>query len=130
MLFFGFLVIFAISSLVTSSLAYDGRRWIYAATVTTCSAVVLIWQSAKFLQAIAGFLSFELHLAIAAVFASAPYLYVLFDLWHRRCHTPRHTPSLDDDPVLRRHVEEKIRRGRLRRQAEEQEEMRDDVGFP
>jgi hypothetical protein len=59
-----------------------------------------------------------LHPALAAMIVALPFFLVLASLFVRRRNTPRHSPSVNDDPTLRRHLEEKHRRARKRRQDE------------
>jgi hypothetical protein len=130
MLFIVLLAVFGAGALVTSALAYDELRWRYAIVVTVACAVILAAWTARLLAAALGWLSWDLHPAIALLISAVPYGAVVFSLWTRRRHTPRHVPGLDDDPVLRRHVAEKLRRLRRRRQLEAQEEAAgDDSSF-
>ena len=130
MLFIALLAIFGAASLATSALAYDERRWRYAAGVTVASGVILAAWSAKLLvAAAANQVSWDIHPLVAVLIAVVPYAVVVSNLWARRRHTPRHAPGIDDDPVLRRHVAEKRRRSRLQRQAEADEAAADDSSF-
>jgi type VI protein secretion system component VasK len=122
MLFIALLVVFAACAFVTSALAYDQLRWRYAAIITVVCAVLLAAWTAGLLVAVLRWFSLEVNFALALLSGATPYAIVLAGLWRRRRQTPRHTPSLDDDPVLRRHVAEKLRRVRRQRQAEAQEE--------
>ena len=128
MIFIALLIVFAAASMVTSALAHDQHRWHYAATITAICAVTLATWTADLLTSALNYVSWQAHPIIVFVFAATPYTAVMRNLWIRRCRTPRHTPSLDDDPVLRRYVAEKVRRTRLRRQAEALEAAAEDGG--
>ena len=118
MAFLALMVVFIIASMVTSALAYDERRWRYAAGLTVGCAIILSAWTAELLSAGLNFFSYRIVPLSLGGIAATPYIAVLFNLWVRRRRTPRHTPSVDDDPVLRRYLEEKLRRDRRRRQAE------------
>ena len=118
MLFLALLAVFAIASLVTSALAHDERRWRYSVGVTIACAMILVSWTANLLSAGLHYLSHRIDPLMAVLIAATPYVVVVFNLWIRRRRTPRHTPGLNDDPVLRRYLEEKLRRHRQRRQAE------------
>ena len=121
-----FLLLLIFFALATTALSYDERRWRYAAGLTVVSGAILTWRSANLLIQALQFLSCEINPAIAVLLAAGPYTWIVLNLWVRRQHTPRHVPGLDDDPVLRRYLEEKLRRLRHRRQAEAMEFGTDD----
>ena len=127
MIFLAVLTVFGAASLVTSALAHDEHRWRYFAVVTAASAAVLTAWTAKVVGMALQYISFPVHPVVAGFIAGTPFAVVMLNLWIRRRRTPRHTPSLNDDPVLRRYLEEKLRRARRRRQAEELEAAADDA---
>jgi hypothetical protein len=118
-------LLFIVSVLTTSALAYDEKRWRYAFLGAAVCAGMLTVLGARGLRAM--FRSIDLELTpLAAVLATAlPLGLILASLIMRRRNTPRHTPSINDDPTLRRHVEEKTRRARKRRQEDEAVENSD-----
>jgi hypothetical protein len=71
------------------------------------------------LRALLRSVDFELSPLLATLAAALPLCLILANLGVRRRNTPRHTPGINDDPTLRRYVEEKTRRARKRRQEEE-----------
>jgi len=112
-------ILFVICALVTSALAYDERRWRYPFLImSVCAGLLTIW-SAQGLRKILLKFDYPLHPAIAIIAVALPFCFVIGSLMARRRSTPRHTPSINDDPTLRRHLEEKTRRARKRRQDEE-----------
>jgi hypothetical protein len=121
MIFLLLLVSFAIAAMATGALSHDERKWRYAAGLTVATAATLTWRSAELLISALHFISCDIHPVTAGLLAAGPYAWVVVDLWVRRQHTPRHAPGPDDDPVLRRYLEEKLRRHRRRRHAEELE---------
>jgi hypothetical protein len=128
MLFVALLIGFVTVAMITSALAHDPHRWGYAASLmAVCAAILAVW-SAELLSAGINYLSWPAHPSIIFVFAAAPYAAVVVNVLIRRGRTPQHTPSLEDDPVLRRYVAEKLRRARQRRQAEALEAAPDDGG--
>jgi hypothetical protein len=128
MIFIALLMLFVAASTVTSALAYDQRRWHYAATITALCAVTLAAWTTNLLSSGLRHVSWQAHPVIVFVFAASPYAAVMLNLWIRRCRTPRHTPGPDDDPVLRRYLAEKRRRARQRRQTEALEAAAEDGG--
>jgi hypothetical protein len=90
-----------------------------------CGAVLSLW-NAELLAGALEYVSVRIDPFWSVVLGALPCALVLADVWWRRRRTPRFKPSLDDDPVLRRYVAEKIRRARLRRQAEELQAASDD----
>jgi hypothetical protein len=112
------LVLFSCSAAVTSGLVYNERGWRYAMGCTAACAVLPLLWIADLLPRLARAASLSLHPALTFVVAALPFGIVLLRLWWRRIHTPRHTPGPEDDPVLRRYLEEKVRRRRKRRQEE------------
>jgi len=108
-----------VSALATSALAHDEKRWRYAFLVTAACAGVLTVFGARGLHTLLRGIDLELSPLVATLTAALPSCLILASLIARRRNTPRHTPSINDDPTLRRHVEEKTRRARKRRQEEE-----------
>ena len=127
-MFFALLIGFGLAALATSALAHDPHRWRYAAGLMALAAAILtVWT--------ANLLSLALENAggpfprwTTVALAFAPYGIVMLNLWIRRRRAPRHTPGVNDDPVLRRYLEEKLRRSRRRRQTEALEGATDDAG--
>lgn len=126
MILFALLMVFGTASLMTSALAHDELRWRYAAALTVAGAILLTSWSARLLTAGLHHMGYDIHLLMAVLIAGMPNAAVLFNLWIRRKRTPRHTPGPEDDPVLRRYLEEKVRRERRRRQAEALDAAADD----
>ena len=112
-------ILFVVGALVTSAFAHDEKRWRYLFLATAgCGGFLTIWGS-RVLQRMLQHFDTELSPLLATIAAALPFCWVLGNLVVRRRNTPRHTPSINDDPTLRRHVEEKHRRARKRRQEEE-----------
>lgn len=112
-------LLFVLSAFVTSAFAHDERRWRYPfLAAVACAGILTAWGAqalrASFRDFWPGFPT-----ALAAVVVALPFGLVLWSLLVRRRNTPRHLPSINDDPTLRRHLEEKNRRARRRRQEEE-----------
>ena len=112
-------LLFIVSVLTTSALAHDGKRWRYAFLGAAACAGVLTVLGARGLRALFRSIDIELAPSLATLAAALPLGLILASLIVRRRNTPRHTPSINDDPTLRRHVEEKTRRARKRRQEDE-----------
>jgi hypothetical protein len=127
MLFLTVLFVFSIAAMVTGGLAHDERRWQYAFAVTVTSSILLATWSGKLLAMAMKALSLPVHPVTPFGLAAAPFALVLAHLCLRRYETPRHIPGPDDDPVLRRYREEKLRRRRRARQLEEMESSGDDL---
>lgn len=113
------ILLFIVSVLTTSALAHDEKRWRYAFLAAAACAGVLTVLGARGLRTMLRSIELELTPLVAALAAALPLYLILASLVVRRRNTPRHTPSINDDPTLRRHVEEKTRRARKRRQEEE-----------
>ena len=112
-------LLFIVSVLTTSALAHDEKRWRYAFLATAACAGVLTAWGARGLRTMLRSIDLELTPSLATLAAALPWGLILASLVVRRRNTPRHTPSINDDPTLRRHVEEKTRRARKRRQEDE-----------
>lgn len=111
-------LLFIGGALAASALAHDGKRWRYAfLVVVACAGWLTIW-SARSLRHLLLRVDIELYAPLSVLAAALPFCAVLNSLLVRRQNTPRHSPSLSDDPTLRFHVAEKIRRARKRRQEE------------
>lgn len=130
MLYLLTLLAFALAAMVTSSLSFDERRWRWAAGCTAACALVLTTWTGAWLQKLGGGSWAALRPAPAFLLGSLPFVLVLVRLWLRRQATPRHIPSLDDDPVMRRYLAEKVRRIRRQRQEEERLESNSDANAP
>lgn len=128
MMFFALLVVFGIAALATSALAHDPQRWRYAASLMVLSAALLVVWTADLLSLALENAVGPVPGLIILVLAAAPYGMVMLNLWIRRSRTPLHTPSVADDPVLRRYLAEKLQRSRRRRQTEAHEGATDDAG--
>jgi hypothetical protein len=126
MLFAATLAAFVTGAMVASALAHEPTRWRYAAGLTLGCGVILATWSANVVTATLLFFGTRIEPAVAWVVASVPYALVIVNMWIRRGRTPRYAPGPDDDPVLRRYLAEKLRRRRLRRQAEDTESATDD----
>jgi hypothetical protein len=113
------IVLLAVSAFAASALAHDERRWRYPATIAVGCAVVLTAWGAGALRKMLQAISLDLHPVITGAAVAIPLCLLLRSLVTRRTNTPRHTPSIDDDPVMRRYLNEKIRRARKRRQEED-----------
>ena len=113
------------AAVAASALAHDERRWRYPMVIAIGCAIYLAVWGAGFLRKILKLFSFDLHPLVAAIAVAVPLGFLLWSLVARRNTIPRHTPGLRDDPVLRRHVEEKLRRARKRRQDDAAAEDRD-----
>ena len=112
-------LLFIVSVLTTSALAHDEKRWRYAFLgAAACAGVLTAW-GARGLRTMLRSIDLELTPLLATLAAALPLGLILASLVVRRRNTPRHTPSINDDPTLRRHVEEKTRRARKRRQEDE-----------
>lgn len=128
MMFFALLVGFGLASLATSALAHDPRRWRYAAGLMALFAAILTVWTADLLSLALQNAGQPVPRLITLALAATPYGVVMHNLWIRRRRMPRHTPSVNDDPVLRRYLDEKLRRSRRRRQTEALEGAIDDAG--
>jgi hypothetical protein len=116
--FFALVLIFVTASLVASAFAHDERRWPYPAAVAIACAILLVIWTAQLMNTGLGYFSYRIPPVISVLIAAPPYLVVILNLLIRRRNTPRHVPGLDDDPVLRRYLAEKLRRRRRQRQEE------------
>lgn len=112
-------LLFIVSALTTSALAHDEKRWRYAFLAAAACAGVLTVLGARGLRTLFRSIDLELSPLVAILAAALPLGLILASLVVRRRNTPRHTPSINDDPTLRRHLEEKARRARKRRQDDE-----------
>lgn len=110
---------FTAAAIVTSSLAYTARAWRYAMAVTILCAGAAVAASAGALHAVTRYFSSEVSHGLLVAVSALPFILALASLCNRRRHTPRHTPSPEDDPLYRRFRQEKLRRHRLRRQQDE-----------
>jgi hypothetical protein len=110
------IILLAVSTVAASALAHDEKRWRYPAIIALGCAVYLAAWGAGMLRKFLKLLSVDLHPMAAAVAVAVPLGFFLFSLVARRNTIPRHTPGVEDDPVLRRYLEEKARRARKRRQ--------------
>jgi hypothetical protein len=112
-------ILFIGGALLASAFAHDEKRWRYPfLAAAACAGFLTIWGAGALRRMLQHF-DTELSPLLATIVAALPFCWVLGNLVVRRRDTPRHTPSLNDDPTLRRHVEEKRRRARKRRQEEE-----------
>ena len=112
-------LLFIVSVLTTSALAHDEKRWRYAFIGAAACAGALAVLGSRGLRTLFRSIAVELAPSLAILAAALPLGLILLSLIVRRRNTPRHTPSINDDPTLRRHVEEKTRRARKRRQEDE-----------
>ena len=118
-------LLFVIGALVTSAFAHDEKRWRFPFLATAgCAGILTAWGAGALRRMLHHF-DTDLSPLLATITAALPFCLVLGSLIVRRKNTPRHTPSINDDPTLRRHVEEKHRRSRKRRQDEEDLENSD-----
>ena len=109
-------LLFIAGALTTSAFAHDPKGWRYPFLATTvCAGVLTTWGAGALRTAFRHFDS-DLSPLVATLASAIPFCVILANLVVRRRNTPRHFPSINDDPTLRRHVEEKTRRARKRRQ--------------
>ena len=121
------LLLFIAGALGSSALAHDERRWRYAFLVAVACAGWLTHWSARGVRELFLRIDIELYTPITLLIAAVPFCAVLCSLWVRRRNTPLHSPSFNDDPTLRSHVAEKVRRARKRRADEADSENSDQL---
>lgn len=119
MLPFVVMLLFVLAAFVTSAFAHDEKRWRYSFfAAVTCAGILTAWGAQAVRNSVHDFWP-GFPAPLAALIVALPFGLVLWNLLMRRRNTPRHQPSINDDPTLRRHLEEKNRRARRRRQEEE-----------
>lgn len=112
-------LLFVLSAFVTSGFAHDEKHWRYPFLATVAFAGMLTTWGAQALRNSVHEIWPGFPVALALAVVALPFGLVLWSLIVRRRNTPRHRPSINDDPTLRRHLEEKHRRARRRRQEED-----------
>lgn len=119
MLLLALILLLAASTLAASALAHDEKRWRYAAFVSLACSVALVIRGVRALQIASYGISFPLPLPVTCLIVAGPFVFLFASVITRRRNTPRHRRSLDDDPVLRRYLNEKHLRVQKRRREEE-----------
>jgi hypothetical protein len=118
-------LLFIAGTLWASATAHDEKRWRYPFfAAVACAGWLTIWV-ARSLRHLLLEIEINLYAPVAIALVALPFCAVLGSVMVRRQNTPRHSPSIDDDPTLRRHVAEKTRRARKRRQEEAELENSD-----